>query len=93
MDSGVLALILSPLLGLSGVLLSKWVDKRTAGDKHATDLILALQAEIVRRDKRDARLESRFRRLEDYANRLRVALRNAGLEVPGWPTDEKEPAA
>lgn len=93
MDSGLLALILSPALAVLGVIIGKIVDKRANDGRHATDLIKALQEEIIRRDRRDARLEGRFRRLEDYANLLRVALRNAGLEVPGWPSDDREPAA
>lgn len=93
MDQGVLALILAPVLAVLGVIVGKIVDKRANDGKHATDLILALQTEIRRRDARDARLESKFHRLEDYANRLRAVLRDAGIEVPGWPADEKEPSA
>jgi hypothetical protein len=93
MDNGLIALVLSPALAVIGVLIGKWVDKRANDGRHATDLIKALQEEIGRRDKRDARLEGRFRRLEDYTNLLRRALREAGLEVAPWPADEKEPAA
>lgn len=88
MDNGVLALILSPLLAALGVIFGKILDKRVADGKHATDLIASLQAENTRRDGLYERLEQRFRRLEDYANRLRRALGNAGLEVPDWPADE-----
>lgn len=85
MDTGTIALILTPVAGFLGVFLGKLIDKRANDGKHATDLIKALQDENVRRDKVTARLERTARRLEDYANSLRRALRDAGLDVPGWP--------
>lgn len=88
MDSGILALIISPLLAAAGIVVGKIVDKRSADGNHATQLITALQAEIARRDRIDAGRQKAYRVLEDYVHRLRRALGASGLDVPDWPSDE-----
>jgi hypothetical protein len=96
MDQGVLALILAPFLALAGVVIGKIIDKRASDGKHATDLIAALQAEIVRRDKAADRLSAAYRVLEDYATRLRRTIMGTGNDPEPWPpglAGEKETAS
>lgn len=97
-DAGVLALIVSPGLAFAGVALGKWVDARRNGDDRTTNLIKALQAELERRDERDAAKDAahasalsfaqrQARRFEDYCHALRRRLMLAGQDVPEWPEE------
>jgi hypothetical protein len=85
MDTGWLALILSPGLAFLGILIGKAVEARTAKSNTALQMIGILNARLAVSDRR-------AQTMEDYALDLRRALITAGLDVPDWPGDTREKA-
>jgi hypothetical protein len=85
MDTGWVALILSPALAFLGILIGKAVEARTAKSNTAVQMIGILQTRLAASDRRG-------QVMEDYAIDLRRAMITAGLDVPDWPNDNREKA-
>jgi hypothetical protein len=77
MDTGWVALILSPALAFLGILIGKAVEARTAKSNTAVQMIGILQSRLAASDRRGQVTEEGI---------------TAGLDVPDWPNDNREKA-